>query len=42
MGSGKNGTFDIHPDLNQWALLFTAEDTAYKGTKILLCILEIF
>lgn len=26
MGSGKNGTFDIHPDLNQWALLFTAED----------------
>lgn len=25
MGSGKNGTFDIYPDLNQWALLFTAE-----------------
>ncbi|MFT4153617.1 hypothetical protein [Parafilimonas sp.] len=26
MGSGRNGTFDIHPDLNQWALLFTADD----------------
>jgi hypothetical protein len=23
MGSGKNGTFDIKPDFNQWALLFT-------------------
>jgi hypothetical protein len=25
MGSGKNGTFDIKPDLNQWAILFTTE-----------------
>lgn len=24
MGSGKNGTFDIHPDLNQWALLYVS------------------
>jgi hypothetical protein len=30
MGCGKNGTFDIYPDLNQWALLFTAEE---KHTK---------
>lgn len=30
MGSGKNGAFDIHPDLNQWALLFTADDTTIK------------
>jgi hypothetical protein len=26
LGSGKNGTFDIHPDLNQWGVLFTADD----------------
>lgn len=26
MGSGKNGTFDIKPDLNQWALLFTTKE----------------
>src|SRR5436190_17557594 len=26
MGSGKNGTFDIHPDLNQWAILFTSDE----------------
>lgn len=25
MGSGKNGTFDIHPDYQQWALLSTWE-----------------
>ena len=30
MGSGKNGTFDIKPDLNQWALLYTTtEPSAY-------------
>jgi hypothetical protein len=30
MGSGKNGTFDIKPDLNQWALLYTiAESSTY-------------
>lgn len=33
MGSGKNGTFDIHPDLNQWALLFTAKDTDTPAPK---------
>jgi uncharacterized protein DUF3291 len=26
MGSGKNGTFDIKPDFNQWALLYTMND----------------
>jgi hypothetical protein len=26
MGSGKNGTFDIRPDFNQWALLFTMHE----------------
>jgi hypothetical protein len=31
MGSGKNGAFDIHPDLNQWALLFTAENKYVKA-----------
>ena len=31
MGSGKNGTFDIHPDLNQWATLFTAEDISVQA-----------
>src|SRR5436853_1101432 len=30
MGSGKNGTFDIKPDFNQWALLYTmAESSTY-------------
>jgi hypothetical protein len=28
MGSGRNGSFDIHPDLNQWAILFTSNDQA--------------
>jgi hypothetical protein len=31
MGSGKNGTFDIHPDLNQWAILFTTESIGIKA-----------
>ena len=35
MVSGKNGTFDIHPDLNQWALLFTADDTITKAPAFL-------
>jgi hypothetical protein len=35
MGSGKNGTFDIHPDLNQWALLFTAENARIKAPKLI-------
>jgi len=35
MGSGKNGSFDIHPDLNQWALLFTAEDAHVKAPAFL-------
>ncbi len=26
MGSGRNGTFDIKPDFNQWALLYTTND----------------
>ncbi len=26
MGSGKNGTFDFHPDWQQWALLAVWED----------------
>lgn len=30
MGSGRNGTFDIHPDLNQWAILFVAESNDIK------------
>src|SRR5436305_1774976 len=30
MGSGKNGTFDIKPDFNQWALLYTTvQHSAY-------------
>lgn len=28
MGSGKNGTFDIHPDLNQWAILLVTENSS--------------
>ncbi len=31
MGSGRNGTFDMHPDLNQWALLFTTEEKQIKA-----------
>ncbi len=25
MGTGKNGTFDLKPDINQWAVLFTSD-----------------
>ena len=31
LGSGKNGTFDIYPDLNQWGVLFTADDIDAKA-----------
>jgi hypothetical protein len=30
MGSGRNGSFDIHPDWNQWSLLFTTKDLSAK------------
>ena len=30
MGSGKNGTFDIYPDLNQWAILLVTENSFGK------------
>lgn len=30
MGSGKNGTFDIHPDWQQWAIL-TVREKEYTG-----------
>jgi hypothetical protein len=26
MGSGRNGTFDLRPHINQWALLFTSDE----------------
>ncbi len=29
MGSGKNGTFDIKPDLNQWAMLYTMHEASF-------------
>ena len=35
MGSGKNGTFDIHPDFNQWAILFTAENINIKAPNFI-------
>lgn len=35
MGSGKNGTFDLKPDLNQWAILFTAENINTKASKFI-------
>ncbi len=28
MGSGKNGTFDVKPDFNQWALLYTTHESS--------------
>jgi len=35
MGCGKNGTFDIHPDFNQWAIMvfFNQEETS-KAVEI--------
>jgi len=35
LGSGKNGTFDIHPDLNQWGVLFTSDDMHLKTPSLL-------
>ena len=31
MGCGKNGTFDIHPDFNQWALMVFYDAPEQKG-----------
>ena len=31
MGCGKNGTFDIHPDFNQWALMVFFDELDEKG-----------
>lgn len=42
MGSGKNGTFDKHPDLNQWALLFTAENVDTKAPQFIYSYLNFF
>ena len=42
MGSGRNGTFDKHPDLNQWALLFTAEDVITKAPQFIYNYLRFF
>jgi len=36
LGTGKNGTFDIHPDFNQWALLFfykSESDVHFKSQE---------
>jgi len=36
MGSGKNGTFDIHPDFNQWAIMvFWRENNPIAEEKLL-------
>jgi len=32
MGCGKNGTFDIHPDMQQWAILVTT-DQSFSSTN---------
>jgi len=42
MGSGKNGTFDIHPDLNQWAILFTAENSNNNAPRFIYNYLQFF
>jgi len=42
LGSGKNGTFDIHPDLNQWGLLFTADDQHVKAPSFIYKYFKIF
>jgi hypothetical protein len=33
MGCGKNGTFDIHPDFNQWALMVFYNAPELKGAS---------
>jgi hypothetical protein len=35
MGSGKNGTFDIHPDFNQWAVMVFFEEDSYHIDDIM-------
>ena len=42
MGSGKNGTFDIHPDFNQWAIFFTHEDFKTKAPAFICKYLRFF
>ena len=42
LGSGKNGTFDIHPDLNQWGVLFTADDLHVKAPAFIYKYFEFF
>ena len=34
MGSGRNGTFDIYPDFNQWALMVFFEEDSYQSDDI--------
>ncbi len=34
MGSGKNGTFDIHPDWRQWAILTVTDKLEIQNTKL--------
>jgi hypothetical protein len=34
MGSGKNGTFDIHPDFNQWAVMVFFEEDSDQNDDI--------
>ena len=42
MGSGKNGTFDVHPDLNQWAVLFVAGSSNIKAPRFIYSYLKCF
>ncbi|MBS1746877.1 MAG: spheroidene monooxygenase [Bacteroidetes bacterium] len=35
MGSGRNGSFDIHPDWNQWSILFTTIDKSVKAPALM-------
>ena len=42
MGSGKNGTFDIHPDFNQWAILFVANNSTIKAPSFIYNYLKSF
>ena len=42
MGSGKNGTFDIKPDFNQWALLFTMNEPSKSIPSFIKAYLKFF
>ena len=42
MGSGKNGTFDLKPDLNQWAVLFTTINSNDKAPRFIYSYLRFF